>query len=205
MKTARLVYPGILMASLLALDAPAAHARPAPGAAKEPIAAFGKKRDNHTPIEVTADALEVLQDENKASFTGHVVAIQGDLRLTADVMHVHYARRDGDRKAGKGKDRAGENAIRKIEAEGKVFLATPQETASGASAVYDVDEQEIRIHGHVVLTRGKNVLEGDHLVYNFATGKSRIAGREETGAAGGDRKRVRALFVPEKEKQKGSP
>ncbi|MBY0406678.1 MAG: hypothetical protein K2Q01_03230 [Rickettsiales bacterium] len=172
-----------------------------------PVAAFGKKRDNHTPIEVTADSLEVLQEDSKAIFNGHVVAIQGDLRLTAETMTVYYAKRSVEGSVPeKTRKEDEENAIKKIEADGGVFLATPAETASGSTAVYDVDEQEIRLNGKVVLTRGKNVLEGDSLVYNFATGKSKIASNAATntdknGTEQGGKKRVRALFVPEKEKK----
>ena len=69
--------------------------------------------------------------------------------------------------------------------------------------MYDVENQEIRLTGAVVLTRGKNTLEGESLVYNFATGKSRIvSAAAETGAVKTEKdgkKRVRALFVPEKD------
>lgn len=169
-------------------------------AKSEPIASFGKKRDNHTPIEVTADSLEVLQEESKATFSGHVVAIQGDLRLTAESMTVYYAMRDAAPAKKKGEKAGEENAIKKIEASGNVFLATPDETASGALAVYDVDEQEIRMDGRVTLTRGKNVLEGEKLVYNFATGKSKIVSgvTSAPGVPAASKGRVRALFVPEK-------
>ncbi len=204
MKDARLTVICILAATLaLGVSGPAA-AKSAKKA--EPVASFGKKRDNHTPIEVTADSLEVLQEESKATFTGHVVAIQGDLRLTADSMNVFYAKREEakGKKAPKAAAKE-ENAIKKIDAVGNVFLATPEETASGATATYDVDEQEIHLNGHVVLTRGKNVLEGENLVYNFATGKSKIvseAGAAATASGGtGGKKRVRALFVPEKDKK----
>src|SRR3954470_10684609 len=49
------------------------------------------KHNNKAPIEVTSDSLEVQQQQNRAVFTGHVVAIQGDVRLTSDKMTVFYA------------------------------------------------------------------------------------------------------------------
>src|SRR4051812_34248838 len=85
-------------------------------------AAFGGKHNSKTPIEVTSDALEVMQQQNKAVFTGHVVAIQGDVRLTAEKMTVFYAGA-ADKKAGKNaadrKSKSGnpQGAIKKIEAE----------------------------------------------------------------------------------------
>lgn len=196
----RLPIAALLLATaIIVTGAYDAAAKPAKNKS-EPIASFGKKRDNHTPIEVTADTLEVAQTESKATFSGHVVAIQGDLRLTSETMTVYYAKRATDenaKKPAKAKDKE-ENAIKKIEAQGNVFLATPEETARGASATYDVDEQEIRMNGHVTLTRGKNVLEGEGLVYNFATGKSKIVSGGPDAATGANKGRVRALFVPEK-------
>lgn len=166
--------------------------------AKSESAVLTQKRNQKTPIEVTADALEVLQEDNKAIFSGHVVAVQGDLRLTADNMTVYY-NPNANKESGKAKEN---NAIRKIDALGAVFLATPEETASGTHGVYDVESQEIRLTGKVVLTRGKNVLEGESLTYNFATGKSKIVSAAANSGAGGsksggEKKRVRALFVPE--------
>jgi lipopolysaccharide export system protein LptA len=52
--------------------------------------------------------------------------------------------------------------------------------------------------GGVVLTRGKNTLKGDTLVYDFASGKSVLNGGASTTTKEGGKTRVRALFVPEK-------
>jgi len=167
----------------------------------------GGKHNTKSPIEVTSDSLEVMQEQSKAMFTGHVVAIQGKVRLKADKMTVFYAKPE-DKKAEKEKAKKtkkdGKNpeaAIKKIDAEGEVFLSTPMETASGAKGVYDVEHQEIRLTDRVVLTRGSNVLKGDKLTYSFATGKSILTGGGET-TDGGKKERVRALFVPEGNKDK---
>lgn len=146
---------------------------------------------NNAPIEINADQLEVFQEENRAVFSGHVVAIQGDVRLKAEKMNVFY--RQPDEKSGKGD----QDAIKKIEVQGGVFLATPQETASGSSGVYDVENHAIILNDNVVLTRDKNTLKGDKLKYDFNTGKSTIVGGVKS-AQGGKPERVRALFVPDK-------
>jgi lipopolysaccharide export system protein LptA len=52
-----------------------------------------------------------------------------------------------------------------------------------------------------VLTRDKNVLKGDRLTYNLATGKSAISGGGAAAKSGG-KDRVRALFVPDGAKDK---
>ena len=163
-----------------------------------PAAALAQtaKFDGKQPIEITADSLEVQQKENQATFVGNVVAIQGDVRLKSERMTVYYAsaaEKKGDEK----------QSIKKIDVEGNVFLATPEETASGARGDYDVAKEEIHLIGDVVLTRGASTLKGDNLTYNFASGHSIITGGTvaETGASKG-KTRVRALFVPEDKKEK---
>ena len=165
-----------------------------------PVVAFAQsaKIDGKQPVEITADTLEVQQKENEATFVGNVVAIQGDVRLKAERMTVYYA------SAAEKKGKEGEKqAIKKIDVEGNVFLATPEETASGARGDYDVEKQEIHLTGDVVLTRGANTLKGDKLTYNFESGHSMITGGAvaESGASKG-KTRVRALFVPEDKKDK---
>lgn len=168
-------------------------------AAPNPLS--GGKHDSSAPIEINADNLEVLQEENKAIFTGHVVAIQGKVRLKSDKMTVYYAQKDEGRKTAEVDPQSG--AIKKIDVEGSVFLSTPEETARGARGIYDVDQNLITLQDNVVLTRAKNTLKGNRLVYDFATGKSRLTGGAPAAAQGGkDGQRVRALFVPEKKGEK---
>lgn len=161
-------------------------------AASNPLASSGK-HDTNQPIEINADQLEVFQEENRAVFSGNVVAIQGDVRLKSDKMNVFY--KSGGNEKGKQPAQGG---IQKIEVTGNVFLSTPQETASGEVGVYDVENQRIDLNNKVVLTRDKNVLKGDKLTYNFATGKSVITGGTQAAPEGGKKERVRALFIPEK-------
>ena len=192
----------------------AMHAQAAtPGTAPNP---FGSAKSKE-PIEVTSDTLEVFQPENRAIFSGHVVAIQGDVRLKADQMTVFYnppkespaGTQKGEQAPKQEKTAAAgsPDAVKKIEAKGGVFLSTPEETASGANGVYDVEHNMIVLNDNVVLTRGQNVLKGNQLTYNFTTGKSVLSSKDSEKAAGSSdpvpgkgKQRVRALFVPE-EKQ----
>ncbi|MDA0653867.1 MAG: lipopolysaccharide transport periplasmic protein LptA [Proteobacteria bacterium] len=134
-------------------------------------------QDAGLPIEITAEAFEVQQDNGIARFTGNVRAVQGDLILSADSVVVTYA--------------PGADAIRAIEAAGNVFVSTAAETAQGDAGTYDVEHGIITLTGAVVLTRGENVVRGNRLVLNLATGLSRVEAGE-----GGDGGRVRGLFVP---------
>lgn len=133
------------------------------------------------PIEIEAKMLDVQQDRRMAIFQGDVVATQGVMVLRADRVQVAYAAAGG------------QNTFERLEATGKVLISTPQETAQGNTATYDVGPGIITLTGAVVLTRGENVLRGERLVLNLATGTSRMEGGAGVGADG----RVRGVFVPE--------
>jgi lipopolysaccharide export system protein LptA len=151
------------------------------------LAQLDGNHDSQAPIEITADTLEVRQSENLAVFRGDVDAVQGDMLLKADMLIVHYR---------ENKESPDEPGISQIDAEGNVFVSSPNETAQGARGVYDVDNKKIWLTGKVVLTQGDNVIQGEQLELDLATGKSKVLSAE-TGD--GKRDRVRGLFVPKKE------
>jgi lipopolysaccharide export system protein LptA len=164
------------------------------------LAAQSLDHDSDQPIEITADSLEVLQEERIATFAGNVDAVQGDLVLSADQLRVLYDGQEEDaaEAAGAGLAAGTSGTIRRIEAEGRVFMTSPEETAEGDVGVYDVPARLVTLEGSVVLTRGENVIRGDRLELDLATGKSRMlaAGADlDTGDGDG---RVRALFTPKR-------
>ena len=74
----------------------------APAAAQGAGPFGGFKHDSSALIEIVADALEVQQAENLAIFSGEVVAAQGTLRLTTDLLTVTYAAEESDTAANSG-------------------------------------------------------------------------------------------------------
>ncbi len=173
---------GLKLIALAALVAAAAVTAPAAAQETAPAAAQGKgpfggfKHDSSAPIEIVADVLEVRQAENLAIFTGEVVAAQGTLRLTADLLNVTYAAEQSDTSTG---------AIQNMRAEGNVFLSNGAETAQGAWAEYDVASGMMRMGGSVVLTQGDNAISGESLVIDLNAGTGRIEGG-----------RVKSVFMP---------
>ncbi|MDX1540410.1 MAG: LptA/OstA family protein [Geminicoccaceae bacterium] len=147
--------------------------------------------DSGEPIEITADSLEVVQANRVATFSGNVDAVQGDMVLSADELLVHYQSGGGEPAAS-----GSAGAIRRIEARGNVVVTSPRETAEGDVGVYDVAGSLVTLEGSVVLTREENVVRGDRLELDLATGVSRVVSTttaSEGAAPGG---RVRAVFVP---------
>jgi lipopolysaccharide export system protein LptA len=170
--------------------------------------ANGLQKDR--PIEISSDKLDVLQAEHKAIFTGNVIAVQGTTNMRAAQMTVFY-RGGGDKEAAAAPAPTEGQGIYRIEAEGSVVFTTPTETAIGEKAIYNVDADTIDLTGsNVTLTRGQNILKGNALNYNMATGRSVLTGGSSGVAASsggiGKPARVHGLFVPKSEpKSAGKP
>lgn len=71
-------------------------------------------------------------------------------------------------------------------------MSSPDETAQGDSGVYDIAKKQIFLTGNVVLTRGENVIRGEKLTLNMATGRSEIQGGKQ---------RVHGIFQPPKKNE----
>lgn len=151
------------------------------------------KHDSSLPIEITADRLEVAQADQVATFSGKVDAVQGDLVLSADRLKVYY----GNKQDGAPTPTLAGGSIRRIEAEGNVFLSSPRETAQGETGVYDVAGNQMTLEGSVVLTQGDNVVRGDRLEVDLASGQSRVLAAVPASEGGSAPQRVRALFTPQ--------
>jgi lipopolysaccharide export system protein LptA len=164
------------------------------------LRAQGLKHDTSLPIEITADQLEVAQKEQVATFTGNVDAVQGDLVLSADKLRVFYY------DSGKETPPPGANgSIRRIEAEGNVFISSPRETAQGKFGVYDVASNQLTLEGSVVLTQDANVVRGERLEMDLVSGRSRVLAAVTSSEGGEAPQRVRAIFTPQAAVAPGKP
>ena len=138
------------------------------------------------PLDVSADRVEVFDQEGRAVYSGDVNATRGGVRLRADRIEVFFQRREG----------GGFGDIRRLVAEGEVYYVTPAEVARGDRGVYEIADEIITLTGEVVLTQGCNVSTGEELVANLNTGFSSLSGGEAGDAerTGG---RVRSIFFPD--------
>lgn len=142
------------------------------------------------PIEITSDRLVLEQNQQVATFTGNVDAVQGTTRLRSDKMRVFYTSNETGQAGGN------KQSVSRIEAEGNVVITKPGETAQGDAGTYDLATRKLMLQGNVVLTRGDNVVRGDRLDSDLATGVSTVSVTQTSNAAGKSEQRVRALFTP---------
>ncbi|QFU07112.1 Lipopolysaccharide export system protein LptA precursor [Rhodobacteraceae bacterium THAF1] len=127
----------------------------------------GLTQDTSLPVEVTADQLDVNQNDGSAVFNGNVLVTQGEMRLTAQRILVNYAGQDLGR-------------IQTLNATGGVTLVNGAEAAESQEAVYDIDSGEVVMTGEVLLTQGQTALSGNRLVIDLETGTGRMEGRVRT-------------------------
>lgn len=123
------------------------------------------------PVDITADALEVVNAQCTSVWSGAAEALQDNNRLRADVIKTFSkkepAKPDGQAACG---------ALDRLEAIGNVYYVTPQQKVRGDNAVYDVAASTIVITGDVVAMAGQNVIRGSRLVVNSVTGDAQMEG-----------------------------
>lgn len=124
----------------------------------------GLRADVSAPVEVAADSLSVQQESGHAVFTGNVVIGQGEMRLSAQEVTVEYADAEQSR-------------IKSLRAKGNVTLVSGEDAAEAAEASYDVEAGKVTLLGDVVMTRGENVLTGNRMQVDLATGTAQVDGR----------------------------
>lgn len=162
-----------------------------------PSTMSGLKLSGDQPIQIESDKLEVRQNENLAIFTGNVSVVQGPTLLKAGRMKVYYVKgeaADGkDKKAAAGASdasstdagntpasggvspmSAGAN-IDHLEIDGKVYIKSEDQVATGDSGTFDMKSQVLVLSGKkVVLTQGDNVLVGCKLTVQMQTGLAQV-------------------------------
>ena len=121
------------------------------------------------PVDITGATL--VFDDNIATWTGNVRALQGEAILTSRKL-VATLTEAGD--------------FQTITAVGDVRYSNGKEIITGKSAVYDAGSRTISVSEDVVMTQGDQVMTGGALVYWVDTGKIRF-----TAPSG---KRIRGLF-----------
>jgi lipopolysaccharide export system protein LptA len=205
-----------LLAAIVALAVPGAAAAESPvqgSAAQSPIQGAPapsplqgalQSQNKDQPIHIEAATLEVHDKAKTATFSGNVQVVQGDTTMRCRSLVVFYGAAEG---AGTAKPAAarpvaegpatpgmpqGAQSIRRIEARGGVTVVNKDQNASGELGVYDLKTKTITLTGNVVVSQGKNVLHGERVVVDTATGNARV----ESGATAHDR--VRALIQPGK-------
>jgi lipopolysaccharide export system protein LptA len=179
-----------------------------PQAKKKNESALGFNGNSKEPIQIDADRLEVFNKEQRAVYTGNVVAVQGETTVKSPVMIVYFERqnRQGEGAAatpaaapaagsGQGSGSSdGGTSLRRVEAKGGVTVVSKDQVATGNEGVFDRATNKIILTGNVALSQGENVTKGEKLTYDTETGVALVESSSKT--------RVRGFFVPGNEDEK---
>jgi lipopolysaccharide export system protein LptA len=152
------------------------------------------------PISIDADKLVYYDKEHKAVYSGNVVVIQGDTKMTCSAMTVFldHAPTQGAASSSKGaapqsmngqSGPTADSGVKHLDAAGPVTVVSKTQVATGDSGSYDKAEDKVRLIGHVTLSDGQNVTKGDKLTYDLKNSLATV----DTSAKSG---RVHGQFTP---------
>ncbi|MFN3350900.1 LptA/OstA family protein [Pseudorhodoplanes sp.] len=154
-----------------------------------PNALQGFSRNKDEPVQIEAATLEVRDKEKMAVFTGNVVVTQGDTVMRCKELRVFYdqdepkggtASKGGTMKAAQPGP-GGRQSIRRLEARGGVVVTSKDQTATGATGIFEMKTNTVTLMGGVVITQGANVLKGDRLVVDLTTNFAKVEGGRVQG------------------------
>lgn len=139
------------------------------------------RADPNAPMDIEADTLDVFETTNQAVFKGSVKAQQGDFMVRAPEMVAYFVGQTGIGTA-PSDDKGAQ--VQRIEAKNKVVITSKEgQTATGEHVVFDVKSNTALMTGNVVVTRGKDVVQGQRLKIDLTTGMYRFELDERSAAA----------------------
>ncbi len=130
--------------------------------------------DSSLPVEITAEEFRIDQGAGVATFTGSVLVVQGEMRLSAGAIRVEYGAPGTEM----------ERRIARLHASDGVTMVSGEETAEAADAIYNVEAGLVQMRGEVMITQGPAFIAGDAMEVDLATGAGVMTGQ------------VRTLFQP---------
>ncbi len=132
--------------------------------------------ENRSSLPIQIKSNELLADSTRktATFTGSVVARQGDLTIYADKLVISYAETGQE--------------VRQAELFGKVRIVQADRIAQAGHALYHSGQGTIVLDQSPSVSQGENLITGEKITYYVDEGRSVV-----TGGGGG---RVEAVIQP---------
>lgn len=130
--------------------------------------------------QMTAEILELWQNEDMAVARQNVTAQKDARRLEADIVKAYFVKRGST------------SQIERFEAESNVTIISDKEKVQGDTGVYLVDKETATLQGNVKISQGNNFIVGEVADINMKTGVSRLQMLSEKGKNKGQ---VHGVFV----------
>ncbi|MBF0263441.1 MAG: hypothetical protein HQL97_16570, partial [Magnetococcales bacterium] len=135
-------------------------------------------------LSITSDRLEMDDKNQVAIFSGHVVADDGRMRLSAEKMTVRYDKR-----------MKGNGGVREVKAEGRVTIQQERDHGTADVALYQVDKRVVELVGNerdATVRRGDDQLTGKRILVTL-NNHQRI---DKVSVQGAENRRVSARITP---------
>jgi lipopolysaccharide export system protein LptA len=159
------------------------------GRRADPFGGFGG--NSKDPIRIDANKLEVFDKDQKAIYSGDVVAVRGNVTTRSTQMIIFYdnSKQQGQAAGaqGAGGVPAQDGALKRIEFKGPVSVVNGSQTATAREMVYDAIAKTVTLKGNAVVADGDNVQRGELMVYKTEESIATI-----TNPGG----RVQGVFTP---------
>ena len=189
-----------LAAALVCSSSAGATAAEKPTSSNDSAAIF-PGTSSKDPISIDADKLVYYDKERKAVYSGNVVVIQGETKMTCSVMTVFLDRAPTQTAPQPTNGQSGppaDSGVKHLDATGPVTVVSKTQVATGDNGSYDKVQDKVWLIGHVTLSDGQNVTKGDKLTYDLKSGLATV----DTNAKSG---RVHGQFIPKSNADAGKP
>ncbi|MDJ0613242.1 MAG: lipopolysaccharide transport periplasmic protein LptA [Rhizobiaceae bacterium] len=147
--------------------------------------AFKGMGNNDEPIQIEADKLEIIDNQNTALLTGNVSVVQGTTILKARQIKVFYLRSEDQSETNSG--------IRKIDASGKVAIRSEDNHVTADKASVDMVKEFVTLTGNVLISQGQNIVKGCIVTVDLKRNVSNVKPCGDTSSSGG---RIKLLLDP---------
>jgi len=140
-----------------------------------------------SPINVEADRMVSLEQQNSVLFSGNVLATQADVQIRSHEMTVYYSQAV----EGKGQE------VKKLLCTGNVEITRGDWLGTGDQMDYLSRERKVVLTGNAKAWQGKNQVSGETIVYYLDERRSEVIPADPSPASGQKGGRVRAIIIPE--------
>lgn len=131
------------------------------------------KRAAKEKIRISAETLISDMEARFAEFSGNVRASQGNTVITSDRLKVFYRGKSED----KAKSGTGEDAIKKILAEGNVRIVLDDKIAEADQATYTTDDKVLTLSGeNSKVSSGSSFFSGSKIIFYRTDGRIKVEG-----------------------------
>ena len=155
--------------------------------------------DRDDPIDIRSQSLEFSFEDKRIQYRDKVVAVQGDVKLTCNLLTVIYEdqiQQTGHKSTQKTDpsptSATSGQSLKEIIAEGNVKVTAKNGYATGKKLVFNDSKRTVVLSGNAVLHEGSNQISGDRVIVYLDEKRSVVEGR------------ARMQLIPQPKRQKGA-